>query len=222
MKKTGREQTGIMLVTLNYHQGNYTFYVRASNNDGIWSDQPASFSFRIKPLIWQTWWFKIIAGLFIVIYGYTLISSRIQMARKKENEKMQLARQKTEYEKQLAEIKLKALVSQMNPHFIFNCMNSIQAMILSDQNMQASTYLTKLSRLVRSVLENSVKTFIPLQEVIDNLKLYLELESLRFDQLFNYDIRVENIDAYSVEMPSMLIQPYIENSIWHGLLKKRR
>ena len=133
---------------------------------------------------------------------------------------MQLARQKTEYEKQLAEIKLKALVSQLNPHFIFNCMNSIQAMILSDQNMQASTYLTKLSRLVRSVLENSVKTFIPLQEVIDNLKLYLELESLRFDQLFNYDIRVENIDAYSVEMPSMLIQPYIENSIWHGLLKK--
>jgi ligand-binding sensor domain-containing protein len=200
--------------------GNYTFYVRASNNDGIWSDQPASFSFRIKPLIWQTWWFKIIAGLFIVFYGYTLVSNRIQMARKKENEKMQLARQKTEYEKQLAEIKLKALVSQMNPHFIFNCMNSIQAMILSDQNMQASTYLTKLSRLVRSVLENSVKTFIPLQEVIDNLKLYLELESLRFDQLFNYDIRVENIDAYSVEMPSMLIQPYIENSIWHGLLKK--
>jgi len=93
-------------------------------------------------------------------------------------------------------------------------------MILSDQNMQASTYLTKLSRLVRSVLENSVKTFIPLNDVIDNLKLYLELESLRFDQKFNYDINVENIDVHSVEMPSMLIQPYVENAIWHGLIKK--
>jgi LytS/YehU family sensor histidine kinase len=133
---------------------------------------------------------------------------------------MLLARQKTEFEKQLAEIKLKALVAQMNPHFIFNCMNSIQGMILSDQSMQASTYLTKLSRLVRSVLENSVKTFIPLQDVIDNLKLYLELESLRFDQKFNYDFHVENLDTYNVEMPSMLIQPYVENSIWHGLLKK--
>ena len=200
--------------------GNYIFYVRSSNNDGVWSSNTASFSFRIKPMIWQTWWFKIMAAIALLIFSYRFITNRIQMARKKEKEKMQLAKQKTEYEKQLAEIKLKALVAQMNPHFIFNCMNSIQAMILSDQNMQASTYLTKLSRLVRSVLENSVKTFIPLNDVIDNLKLYLELESLRFDQKFNYDINVENIDVYSVEMPSMLIQPYVENAIWHGLIKK--
>ena len=200
--------------------GNYIFYVRASNNDGVWSPQPASFSFRIRPMIWQTWWFRIIAGIFLLIYGYRFVTQRIQMARMKEKEQSQLARQKTEYEKQLAEIKLKALVAQMNPHFIFNCMNSIQAMILSDQNMQASTYLTKLSRLVRSVLENSVKTFIPLHDVIENLKLYLELESLRFDQQFNYNIRTESLDVYSIEMPSMLIQPYVENSIWHGLLKK--
>lgn len=200
--------------------GNYTFFVRASNNDGVWSVQPASFSFRIRPMIWQTWWFRIIAGIFLLIYGYRFVTQRIQMARMKEKEQSQLVRQKAEYEKQLAEIKLKALVAQMNPHFIFNCMNSIQAMILSDQNMQASTYLTKLSRLVRSVLENSVKTFIPLHDVIENLKLYLELESLRFDQQFNYDIRTEGLDVYSIEMPSMLIQPYVENSIWHGLLKK--
>lgn len=200
--------------------GNYIFYVRASNNDGVWSTEAASFSFRVRPTIWQSWWFRIIAGLLAVYFAYRTFTSRIRIAREKEKEKMRLARQKTEYEKQLAEIKLKALVSQMNPHFIFNCMNSIQAMILSDQNMQASTYLTKLSRLVRSVLENSVKTFIPLQDVIENLKLYLELESLRFDQQFNYDIRTENIDVYSVEMPSMLIQPYVENAIWHGLLKK--
>ncbi len=200
--------------------GNYTFYVRASNNDDVWPTSPASFSFRVRPTIFQSWWFRIIAGIITLFYVYRIITNRIRIARKKEKEKMQLARQKTEYEKQLAEIKLKALVSQMNPHFIFNCMNSIQAMILSDQNMQASTYLTKLSRLVRSVLENSVKTFIPLQDVIENLKLYLELESLRFDQQFNYDIRTEGVDVYSVEMPSMLIQPYVENAIWHGLLKK--
>ncbi len=200
--------------------GNYIFYVRASNNDGIWSDQPASFSFYIKPLIWQRWWFRILTALLIISLLIYIIRNRIQIARVKQEEKMLLARQKTEFEKQLAEIKLKALVAQMNPHFIFNCMNSIQGMILSDQSMQASTYLTKLSRLVRSVLENSVKTFIPLQDVIENLKLYLELESLRFDQKFNYDFQIENLDTYNVEMPSMLIQPYVENSIWHGLLKK--
>lgn len=200
--------------------GNYTFYVRVSNNDGLWSAQPAAYSFRVRPLIWQTWWFKIIAGILFLLYAYQLVSNRIQAARKKEKEKTQLAQQKAEFEKQLAEIKLKSLVAQMNPHFIFNCMNSIQAMILSDQNMQASTYLTKLSRLVRSLLENSVNTFIPLSDVIENLKLYLELESLRFDQRFNYDIRTENLDIYAIEMPSMLIQPYVENSIWHGLIKK--
>jgi sensor histidine kinase YesM len=200
--------------------GNYTFYVRASNNDGIYSTNAASFSFRIKPMFWQTWVFRILAALFSLFYLYRLIIKFLTKARRRDKEKMKIEKQKSDFEKQLAEIKLKALVSQMNPHFIFNCMNSIQAMILSDQNMQASTYLTKLSRLVRAVLENSVKTFVPLNEVIDNLKLYLELESLRFDQQFNYDIRTENIDIYSVEMPSMLIQPYVENAIWHGLLKK--
>ncbi|MCB0508929.1 MAG: two-component regulator propeller domain-containing protein [Chitinophagales bacterium] len=200
--------------------GNYTFYVRASNNDGIWSEHPASFKFRIKPLVWQTWWFKIFMILFILIYIYRFILERIQKIRRKEKEQNLLLQQKAQYEKQLAEIKLKALVAQMNPHFIFNSMNSIQAMILSDQNMQASTYLTKLSRLVRSVLENSIKTFIPLNDVIDNLKIYLELESLRFDKQFNYTIEVENVDIYSIEMPAMLLQPYVENAIWHGLIKK--
>ncbi len=200
--------------------GNYIFYVRASNNDGVWAESPAAFKFRIRPMFWQTWWFRLVIALAVLYYGYRYFRNRIQLARKKENEKMQLLRQRTEYEKQLAEIKLKALVAQMNPHFIFNCMNSIQAMILSNQNMEASLYLTKLSRLVRAVLENSIKTFVPLQEVIEKLKLYLELESLRFDQKFIYDIQIKDIDTYSVEMPAMLIQPYVENSIWHGLLKK--
>ncbi len=200
--------------------GNYTFYVRAGNNDGIYSSSAAQFHFIIKPMFWQTWIFRIFVALIIVYYLYRTIINFLSKARRRDKEKMKIEKQKSEYEKQLAEIKLKALVSQMNPHFIFNCMNSIQAMILSDQNMQASTYLTKLSRLVRAVLENSVKTFVPLNEVIDNLKLYLELESLRFDQQFNYDIKTENIDIYSVELPSMLIQPYVENAIWHGLLKK--
>ncbi len=200
--------------------GNYTFYVRASNNDGIWSEQPASFAFRIRPMVWQTWGFRIFITLLLLAYIYRFISLKIQTENKKAKEKSKIAQQKAEFEKQLAEIKLKALVAQMNPHFIFNCMNSIQAMILSDQNLQASTYLTKLSRLVRSVLENSVNTFIPLNDVIEKLKLYLELESLRFDYQFKYDIKVENVDVYSIEMPAMLLQPYVENAIWHGLLKK--
>lgn len=200
--------------------GNYTLLVRASNNDAVWSDNISRFEFRIKPMFWQTILFRILFIIVALFFLYRFIKNTIRSARMKEIEKARKEKQKTIYEKQLAEIKLKALVAQMNPHFIFNCMNSIQAMILSDKNMEASTYLTKLSRLVRAVLENSVKTFIPLSEIIENLKLYLELESLRFDKKFHYDLKVENLDIYSVEMPSMLFQPYVENAIWHGLLKK--
>ena len=114
--------------------------------------------------------------------------------------------------------KLEALRSQMNPHFIFNSLNAIQECILTNKVDAAYEYLSKFSKLQRMVLNNSAKEFITLSSEIEMLKLYLSLESLRFSQSFTYTIEIDkNTDAEDIQLPSMLIQPYVENAIWHGL-----
>jgi len=121
----------------------------------------------------------------------------------------------------LSAAKLEALRSQMNPHFIFNSLNAIQECILTNKVDAAYEYLSKFSKLQRMVLNNSAKEFITLSSEIEMLKLYLSLESLRFSQSFAYTIEIEkNTDADDIQLPSMLIQPYVENAIWHGLRNK--
>ncbi len=118
--------------------------------------------------------------------------------------------------------KIKALRAQINPHFIFNALGSIQYQILNNQNPSALDYLTKFSRLMRNVLESSIETNIPLGEEIEMLKDYLELESLRFNNSFTYNIQVdENLDETDIEVPSMVLQPFVENALIHGLLPKK-
>jgi LytS/YehU family sensor histidine kinase len=116
---------------------------------------------------------------------------------------------------------MKALRAQMNPHFIFNSLNSIQKYILKNEHFEASQYLTKFSRLIRLILDHSNQNSISLNSEIEMLKLYVEMESLRFDNKFDYKIITdENLQPDMVEIPSMLVQPYVENAIWHGLLHK--
>ncbi len=122
---------------------------------------------------------------------------------------------------QLETAKLDALRSQMNPHFIFNSLNSIENFVLKNDRFQASQYLTKFSRLIRLILDHSNQNTILIRSEIDLLKLYIEMESLRFENKFVYEILGHDIvQADTTEIPSMLIQPYIENAIWHGLLHK--
>ena len=116
---------------------------------------------------------------------------------------------------------MKALRAQMNPHFIFNSLNSIQKYILKNDQFAASQYLTKFSRLIRLILDHSNQNNILLSSELELLKLYVEMESIRFDDKFNYEINTgTEINTDTVEIPSMLIQPYVENAIWHGLLHK--
>ena len=123
---------------------------------------------------------------------------------------------------QLSKARLEALRSQMNPHFIFNSLNAIQECILTNKVDAAYEYLSKFSKLQRMVLNNSSKEFIPFSSELEMLQLYLSLESLRFNQSFTYRIEVDdNIDTDDVMVPSMLIQPYVENAIWHGLRNKK-
>ena len=118
---------------------------------------------------------------------------------------------------------MKALRAQMNPHFMFNSLNAIQQMVLNNENENAFRYLDTYSKLTRKILENSEQKWISLQDEIKFLNLYLEIESLRFQHAFSYEIKTdENISVHEDKVPAMIIQPIVENAIRHGLSAQRR
>ena len=116
---------------------------------------------------------------------------------------------------------MQALRAQMNPHFIFNSLNSINRFILQNNRLQASEYLTKFSKLVRMILQNSQASLITLESELEALGLYLEMEALRFNYHFDYKISVpKDLDIEVLKVPPLILQPYVENAIWHGLMHK--
>jgi tetratricopeptide (TPR) repeat protein len=130
-------------------------------------------------------------------------------------------RKETVYKQHLAESEMKALRAQMNPHFMFNSLNAIQQMVLNNENENAFRYLDTYSKLTRKILENSEKKWITLQDEIKFLELYLQIESLRFQNAFTYEIIVEpDVSVHDDKIPAMIIQPLVENAIKHGLLRK--
>ncbi len=134
----------------------------------------------------------------------------------------QLKQIAAEFENKIAETEMIALRAQMNPHFIFNCLNSIKLYTLENDAQTASEYLTKFSQLIRLVLENSRSEKVTLQKELETLKLYIELEAMRFKNKVNYQINVvPHIDQQYIEIPPLLLQPYVENAIWHGLMHKQ-
>ncbi|QIP17070.1 histidine kinase [Spirosoma aureum] len=127
----------------------------------------------------------------------------------------------TEFEQKLADTEMTTLRAQMNPHFIFNCLNSIKLYTLQNKADKASDYLTKFARLIRLVLENSRSERVTLQNELEALQLYIELEAMRFKQKVQFMIHVSpEIDQQYVQIPPLLLQPYVENAIWHGLMHK--
>lgn len=128
---------------------------------------------------------------------------------------------RAELKQKLAEMEMKALRAQMSPHFIFNSLNSINRYIVKSDPETASAYLTKFAKLMRLILENSNHKLISLDQELSALKLYIELEALRFNKKFNYTFSVDpDVETTTFGLPPMIIQPYIENAIWHGLLQK--
>jgi len=141
------------------------------------------------------------------------------------NQKLNLQKdnqlKETNFKNQLNELKMKALQAQINPHFIFNCLNSINEMILSGEKENASVYLSKFSRLIRLILENSENAEVSLQDEVTMLQAYIELEELRFNGKIAYTFHIsENIDSENTFLPSMILQPFVENAIWYGLKPK--
>ncbi|MFZ4463167.1 MAG: tetratricopeptide repeat-containing sensor histidine kinase [Bacteroidales bacterium] len=163
---------------------------------------------RQKSLFWLT----LILALFILLAVY-LMFNRNRL--KQKGIKAELERQKIEIEQRL-------LRSQMSPHFIFNSLNSINSFILSNDSHSAQVFLTKFSELIRLILENSRKSMIPLEDEIKTLQLNLELEQIRFDQKFDFEIEIQSeIEIDNTYVPPMLVQPFIENALIHGILPKK-
>lgn len=200
----------------NLDPGDYKFIVYAKNNDGIKSLKPATISFHIDQAFWQWWWVVALEIIAVIAFVYLLVRNRVRNIKRKEAEK-------TFLNKRLSEFQLTAIRAQMNPHFIFNAISSIQHYILKNDTYSSYEYLSKFSKLIRKVLDHSQHESISLEEEITMLKLYIELEQLRFTEPFRAHISVgEGIATDEIFIPTMLLQPYVENAILHGLAGKKK
>jgi ligand-binding sensor domain-containing protein len=216
-RKAGTEKSAYYY---NVRPGKYIFRVKAANSNDIWAEKTVII--LISPPWWTNWWFRIGLIFFVAVLFYVLIRWRLHQKFRRQLERSEKEKQFAELQQQKIELEMQALRAQMNPHFIFNSLNSINMFILENNKLQASEYLSKFSRLVRSILQHSQEAFIPLDRELEALRLYLELESLRFEQRFEYKISVNNeVDTTMVKVPPLIIQPYAENAIWHGLMHKK-
>jgi len=154
----------------------------------------------------------------IIVFAVVLLRN---IMLKRRNEKIESEKKQADLRQQKGEVEMQALRAQMNPHFIFNSLNSINRFILKRQSGEASEYLTKFSRLIRMILNSSASASVTVAEDLEALKLYLELERLRCDDKFSFEIECEpDMDIDYIQIPPMLLQPFVENAIWHGLMNK--
>ncbi len=200
-------QDNITFTNLGYSK--YSLLVEATSAAGVWMDKTLRMDLVIEPPFWRTNWFYTLVILCVSCIIFILVKRRIKTIKTK-----------AALTQQLTDLEMKALRSQMNPHFIFNCLSSIQATIMQGETERATEYVDKFSLLLRTVLNQSERPTITLQEEIDYLTTYLELECFRYDDL-QFAVNATNVeDAAFIHIPSMLLQPFIENAIQHGLSHK--
>ncbi|EAZ96377.1 possible sensor protein [Flavobacteria bacterium BAL38] len=198
--------------------GKYTLKLRSVYNDFA-SDQISTYQFTIESVFWKTKEFIIIAVLLLLGLSYLFYHLRIRFVVAKKNEEIE----KEKYKQELNKSKLVALKSQMNPHFIFNALNSIQEFIVLNKKELASNYLADFADLMRSYLQHSQEDTVSLSDEIETLDLYLKLEKIRFEEDFVFYIQCDtSIDKEQTYIPSFLLQPFVENAIKHGLLHQNR
>lgn len=194
--------------------GNYTILLKVKNYD----QTIQSISFTIQ----KPWYLRIPFLVFFSIIFIFIIIQLLKFQRQRINKKNKTIFEKIELEKNLNQSTLKAIKSQMNPHFFFNALNTIQSFILLNDKKQAINYLSKFSLLTRNILDMTEKEYISIQDEIKTLTTYLELEEVRFNEDFSFEIKVDDkIDVENQKIPTMIIQPYVENAIKHGLLHKQ-
>ena len=195
------------LTFANLPDGNHVFEVQSTNREGVWQNEISRLQLHINPPWYSTWWFRGLLMMSVLMIGYVFYKSRIEKLKKEHNIALQIN-----------DLERTALAAQMNPHFIFNCLNSIQLLIQNNEKENAMEYLGHFAKLVRFTLESTRRGKISIDEEIQSLEHYLLLEKLRFKEKFNYAIDVDTqIDTFDTEIPAMLIQPFVENALKHGL-----
>lgn len=196
---------------LNLNPGSYAFEMFAVSSNGMSKSAIERIHFQIKPPIYQEWWFKMLFVFTLLIIIWLIVRFRLKLIRKKLTLKYELEK-----------LKGIALRSQLNPHFIFNALNSIQNYIANNNNKDSLRYLAKFSRLIRIILESSEKEIYTLEEEIDFIRLYLDVEKMRFTDKLEYEIVIDkSIRVDEIVVPSFILQPYVENAIWHGIQQKK-
>ena len=193
----------------NLSPGEYNLELKAWGKSGI--EKKTNFFLIIRPPFWLSVWFLSLVACLIFAAVYLLLRVRIRIVRQRAN-----------LDRLLLQTEMKALQAQMNPHFIFNSLNSIREMILNNENKEASHYLSKFAHLIRITLDQSSQANIPLRATVDYLNRYMEMETIR-NSLFTYEVNVdEHLDLDETFVSPTLIQPFIENAIWHGVSATRK
>jgi len=196
----------------NLSPGRYTLHVKGGNQFGKPLPSEDEVAIIVRPHWWQTSWFKFSCLAFIIALTTFLIRRRIMHIR-----------QEASFKQKIAETEMMALRSQMNPHFIFNSLNSIENFMMKNEKRLASSYLNKFARLIRMILDSSRNELVPLSKDIEALRLYVDLEQLRFNHKFCFKLDVDPILLNGdYKVPALLIQPYVENAIVHGLAHSER
>lgn len=198
-------------VFTNLDPGRYHLLVESYDLSDNLAISRTACSFMIKAPWYTTWWFVLMVLVLVITSGTILYRWRIRRATKREQDRTRLLIE-------MSKLELKALQAQMKPHFIFNAINSMQSYILNNDIDKALYYLNMFSKLIRKTLENASKEFIPMVEELDYLKYYIEIEKMRFDDIFDYEFRIrEDLPLEMILIPPMMVQLFVENAIKHGL-----
>jgi two-component sensor histidine kinase len=191
----------------NLTPGDYTFFLNAANANGVWNENPLSIRFTIKKHFTGTIWFML---LLIIITSIIFAAAALYFQRQRK------MKEKVRYE--LTQMEQKLFRLQLNPHFVFNALLAIQGFMYQNKAREAARYLTSFAKLIRHTLYGSSEEYIPLNQEIEALTYYIELQQLRFSEYFSYRIETDpELITESVSIPSLMIQPFIENAIEHGL-----
>jgi ligand-binding sensor domain-containing protein len=201
-----QETTERLLHFFSIGEGRYRLEVQAQNEDGVWGESLA-FPFVVKPPFYRAWWFLGGLGLLLAAVGFGAFRYRLREVQKEAGMR-----------EQIAALERSALQAQMNPHFIFNSLNSIQNFIMQNEKQQAAQYLATFARLVRDSLNASAAGKVTLEDEVRMLENYLALEKMRFKNRFDFAVEVaDDTDAFDILLPPLLIQPFVENAVLHGM-----
>ena len=192
----------------NIPPGEYTLLLNATNNDGLWNKTPVQFRINVVAAFWETTWFRILCAALLFGLAWLLYHLRVNELKRT-----------SALKEQISKVEAKALKLQMNPHFLFNSLNAIDNYILKNEKIKASDYLSKFSKLMRQILDYSEQGHITLTQELETLELYINMEQLRFQERFDYNFNIESaVNTSKVKVPPLILQPFVENAIWHGLM----